>query len=304
MARANMLCVREHRLHSAYRLCRRLNAQHGKTYFFATGLLPPVKRPAVHALYGFARYADDLVDDPTADTETKATRLDRLAALLREGLATGRSAHPIILALVDTVQRYEIDQRHFDTFLTSMRQDLTVRDYRGWDELMTYMYGSAAVIGLELVPVLGHRGVDRAIVEPYAADLGIAFQLTNFLRDVGEDLRRGRIYLPQEDLAHFGIDADRLRRGVVDGRTRRLLAYEIARCREIYRAAEPGIRLVDATSQDCLRTAFTLYREILGRIEAADYRVFDSRAAVSRGRRAAVGLPAWGRALLTRAGGA
>src|SRR5579875_2779269 len=132
--------------------------------------------------------------------------------------------------------------RYIEDFLASMRSDLTVAEYPRYSDLERYMWGSGAVIGLLLLPILGTRS--RALAEPYAADLGIAFQLTNFIRDVGEDLSRGRIYLPGEDLTLFGVDPDRLRRGVVDGPVRRLLAYEIARTREIYRSARPGIRLL------------------------------------------------------------
>ena len=289
-------------LRASYAACRRLLAEHGKTYHLATLLLPPAKRPYVQALYGFARYADEIVDDlaSTLSDAEKAVELDTVAASVRADLDRGTSDHPITRSLVDTVGRWDIDRGYIDAFLDSMRMDLTVTEYPTYDDLMTYVYGSAAVIGLQMVPILEHPGVPRAVVEPYAADLGVAFQLANFIRDVGEDLRRGRVYLPLEDLKLFGVDREHLARGVVDGPIRRLLAVEIARCREVYRAAWPGLRLLHPASQECMKTAFRLYGGILDAVERADYQVLDRRVAVSNARRAAVALPALVRAMRAR----
>jgi phytoene synthase len=286
-------------LRASYEACRRLNAAHGRTYYLATLLLPVRKRPYVHALYGFARHADEIVDDVTV-TADRAEWLARWGAEVVADVARGESEHPITRALVDTVRRWDIPVALVEAFLGSMRRDLTVTEYATYDDLLTYMYGSASVIGLQMLPILGHPGVPRSVVEPYAVDLGIAFQLANFIRDVGEDLRRGRIYLPREDLALFGVDREHLLRGVVDGPVRRLLAFEVARCREAYRSAEPGIRLLDPTSRDCIRTAFTLYGGILDEVERADYRVLDRRVSVGVGRRAAVAVPGLVRAVRAR----
>ena len=291
-------------LRASYEQCRRLNATHGKTYYLATLLLPPAKRPYVHALYGFARYADEIVDD-LASTLTDAQKADwlvgwgsRLLAEVRGG-GTGPPAHPVSRAVADTVRRWDIPLELFETFLTSMRMDLTVTGYPTYGDLMEYVWGSAAAIGLQMVPVL-EPVVPRELAEPYAADLGVAFQLSNFVRDVGEDLRRGRVYLPGEDLAHFGVDRERLARGVVDGPIRRLLAYEVARTRELYRAAEPGIRLLHPSSWDCIRTAVRLYGGILDEVERADYRVLDRRVSVGVPRRLAVAVPGLARAYAAR----
>ena len=288
-------------LRSSYERCRRLNAAHGRTYYLATLLLPPAKRPYVHALYGFARYADEIVDDlgSTLSEAEKAAWLVGWGEQFLADVRAGGSAHPISRAVVDTVRRWDIPLRLFEDFLASMRMDLTVTDYPTYDDLMGYVWGSAAVIGLQMVPVL-EPVVDRSLAEPYAADLGVAFQLSNFVRDVGEDLRRGRVYLPGEDLAHFGVDRDRLARGVVDGPIRRLLGYEIARTRELYRAAEPGIRLLHPTSRDCIRSALRLYGGILDEVERADYQVLDRRIAVGVPRRLAVAVPGLARAYAAR----
>ncbi len=293
--------IRNPALRDSYEACRRLNASHGKTYYLATLLLPGWKRPYVHALYGFARYADEIVDD-LASTLTDAQKADWLIGwgeqFLRD-VEAGGSDHPISRAVVDTVRRWEIPMDYIEAFLASMRMDLTVTGYATYADLMGYVYGSAAVIGLEMVPVLEPL-VPREVADPYAGDLGIAFQLSNFLRDVGEDLRRGRVYLPQEDLQAFGVTREHLAHGVVDGPVRRLLAFEVARTREIYRGAAHGVRLLHPTSRPCIETALALYGGILDEIEKADYQVLGRRVGVGKARRAAVALPGLGRAWAAR----
>ncbi|HEV7209874.1 MAG TPA: phytoene/squalene synthase family protein [Mycobacteriales bacterium] len=286
-------------LRASYEACRRLNADHGQTYYLATLLLPPAKRPAVHALYGFARSADEIVDD-LGSSLTGTEKAELLASWGERILGRSPAADPVTAALRDTIGRYEIPHALFEAFLASMRMDLTIREYATHEELAAYVYGSAAVIGLQMLPVLGHGGVPYDVVAPYARDLGTAFQLANFLRDVGEDLRRGRIYLPQESLALFGVTREHLQRGVVDAPVRRLLAHEIARAREVFRRAAPGVRLLDPTSRDCVATALTLYAGILDAVEAADYRVLDRRVRVSAPRRAAVAGPGLYRAWRAR----
>ena len=204
-------------------------------------------------------------------------------------------------AIHDTIERWQLPKEHFEAFLDSMRMDLEVTEYRTFDDLMTYMYGSAAVIGLQMVPVLEPLAGARTTWPPtYARDLGVAFQLANFIRDVGEDLRRGRIYLPMDDLDHFGVTREHLEQGVVDAPVRRLLAYEIARTREIFRSAAPGVRLLDPTSRDCILTATTLYGGILDEVEKADYRVLDRKVAVPLTRRLSVAVPGLVRARAAR----
>jgi 15-cis-phytoene synthase len=284
-------------LRAAYTACRVLNARHGRTYFLATRLLPKARRPAVHALYGFARYADEVVDDLGSDRSdaAKAELLDELGADLDRALRGEPTGQPVLAALADTVRRYAIEPAHFTDFLASMRMDTHVTDYPTFAELGVYMHGSAAVIGLQMLPVLGTVG-PRAEAEPYAAGLGVAFQLTNFLRDVGEDLERNRVYLPADVLTEFGVDRELLQRcrrtGRTDGRVRRALAHLVAHTRELYRRAEPGLRLLEPAARPCVRCAFTLYQDILGEIEAVDYDVLHRRVAVPIRRRLAIAGPA------------
>ncbi|MFC1435669.1 phytoene/squalene synthase family protein, partial [Streptacidiphilus sp. N1-3] len=288
--------ITDPRLQAAYRHCRALNAAHGRTYFLATRLLTPDRRPAVHALYGFARWADDVVDDLGAD----ATAADRgavladLGAELQDALAGGHGRNPVVTAVADTARRYRIDADYFSDFMASMRMDLGTTDYATWEELSRYVHGSAAVIGLQVLPVLG-TAVPRAQAAPHAASLGVAFQLTNFLRDVGEDLERGRVYLPADRLAAHGVDHDLLDwsrgTGRDDRRITAALADLVAFNRTVYRDAELGIPMLAAVSRPCVSTALVLYRGILDRIEEAGYHaVLHRRVSVPRRRRAAVAL--------------
>jgi phytoene synthase len=290
-------------LRAAYQLCRRLNYEHGKTYFLATMLLPPAKRPYVHALYGFARHVDDIVDDlDAAVTEDRVQQLRLWTSDLLTDLDWQSSGDLVVRALIDTVATWGIPVSYFADFLESMRMDLTVHSYANHEQLSRYMWGSAAVIGLQMLPILGRAGDDVPWedLELRAIDLGTAFQLTNFIRDVGEDLSRGRVYLPQESMDLFGVDRERLARRRVDEPIRNLLAWEIEQARGLYRSAEPGLALVHPTSRDCLQVAFTLYREILDAVEEADYDVFSARVAVALRRRAQVALPGLRRAWLQR----
>ena len=279
---------------ASYALCRRLNAQHGKTFYLATLLLPPAKRPYVHALYGFARHVDDIVDEisPDPDADARALRFRTWSEDFLADLEWGATSDPVSRAVLDTITRWQIPASYFVDFFDSMRMDLTVTGYPTFEDLARYVWGSAAVIGLQVLPILGRadESVRWDVLEEHATALGTAFQLTNFLRDVGEDLRRGRVYLPQESLDAFGVNRDRLERGRVDESIRNLLAAEIERARRLYRAADPGIDLVHPSSRDCLRTARTLYSEILDEIERRDYDVFHGRVAVGLPRRAQVAL--------------
>jgi phytoene synthase len=285
---------------AAYRHCRELNARHGKTFFLATGLLPAAKRPPVHALYGFARYADDIVDHPAPGADT-TRRLSDLRTELEAALDGRRARHPVVRAVVDTVHRFDLDEQHLSDFLDAMASDLTVRRYPTFEDLQRYMWGSASVIGLLLLPILGVTG-DRRRAEQAASDLGVAFQLTNFIRDVGEDLARGRIYLPLESLAAHQVTEAMLGRRASSPEVRALIAAECGRARGFYRSSRAGMDDLSPDARDCVRTAWTLYGEILTEIERASYEVLDRRATVSRRRRLTVGVRGYTAALRARRG--
>lgn len=294
--------IHDARLRESYLRCRRLNAAHGRTYFLATRLLAPWQRPPVHALYGLARWIDDLVDEGTPD-EHRSEALNDAATTLLDGLRTGTCDDPVISAVVDTARRFDIPTQRFTEFIDSMRMDLDVTDYPHREALNTYIRGSAETIGLQMLSVLDPRAhTDEAAA--CAASMGRAFQLTNFLRDVSEDLGRDRVYLPADELAAFGVDRELLtwcrhtRR--THPRVRRALAHQVAVTRAVYREAEPGIALLPTTSRPCMHTALKLYSEILDRIEADDYAVFAHRATVGRARRATVAAAGITRAWLSR----
>lgn len=298
-------------LRDAYRKCREINARDGKTFFLATRLLAPAQRPAVHALYGFARRADDILDefDDTRGDEVRAEQLQQLSTQLFNSLVENQPCgdDPTLTAVVHAARRYDIGWQTFDDFLASMRMDLTVTDYPDRVSLERYMYGSAEVIGLQMLPILGTVG-PREDAAPAAAALGKAFQLTNFLRDVDEDLTRGRVYLPADELAAHGVDRDVLawcqgnRR--IDSRVRRALQEQHAITRRVYLQAQPGVAQLAPASRPCVETALTLYSEILDRIEEIDFEIFSQRARVGRGRRIAVAgagvVRAWGARLRHR----
>ena len=271
-------------LQASYAECKRLNALHGKTYYLATLLLPKSKRPYVHALYGFARYADEIVDDlaSTLTVDEKAKALSTWGEKILYDLASGRSDDAVGRALIDTVNRFNIPHAHFEAFLHSMTMDLTVTEYQTYEDLLEYVYGSAAVIGLEMVPVLGV--LEEGAYE-CAKKLGIAFQLANFIRDVGEDLDRGRIYLPLDELAQCGVSRQMLEARVLTPQIIEALKFQIARVRQLQAEATPGIKMLEATSRPCIEAASTLYCGIVDEVEKIGYDIFNKRAKTSTARR-------------------
>ena len=271
-------------LQASYAECKRLNALHGKTYYLATLLLPKSKRPYVHALYGFARYADEIVDDlaSTLTVDEKAKALSSWGDKILYDLASGRSDDAVGRALIDTVNRFHIPHAHFEAFLHSMTMDLTVTEYQTYEDLLEYVYGSAAVIGLEMVPVLGV--LEEGAYE-CAKKLGIAFQLANFIRDVGEDLDRGRIYLPLDELALCGVSRQMLEARVLTPQIIEALKFQIARVRQLQAEATPGIKMLEAASRPCIEAASTLYCGIVDEVEKIGYDIFNKRAKTSTARR-------------------
>ncbi len=269
-------------LDESYELCREFNKRHGTTYYWSTKVLPKVKQHHVHALYAFARYADDIVDEIPSQggrdvpTEVRAAALADFGERFFTDLDAGRSDDPVLKAVVHTVRAFDIDVEAFHRFLRSMTMDLTVESYATWDDLLVYMDGSAAVIGEMMLPILEPTDYDTAL--PHARDLGNAFQLTNFLRDIDEDLDRGRQYIPLEDTERFGVDLTQRR---VSPEFVALMQFEIDRCRELYRSAQIGIDMLPDRSAKCVGAAHALYGRILDKIEAQDYDVFTSRASVS-----------------------
>ena len=279
-------------LRASYAECKRLNALHGKTYFLATLLLPKAKRPFVHALYGFARYADEIVDDLASQlsVQEKAKELNTWGSKVLSDLKKGNSQDAVGRALIDTVNRFDIPHEYFEAFLHSMEMDLTVQEYETYEDLMEYVYGSAAVIGLQMVPILGPLHADAY---ESAKTLGIAFQLANFIRDVGEDLDRSRVYLPKKELEQFGVDRKMLEARILTPEIVEALKFQIARVKRLQEQAAPGIQLLEPSSRPCIQAASTLYCGIVEEVEKIYYDIFNKRAKTSTGRRLRVASAAY-----------
>jgi phytoene synthase len=291
------------KLRASYQECKRLNSIHGKTYYLATLLLPPAKRPHVHALYGFARYADEIVDDLASNLtlDEKAFVLKKWSNQVLSDIKSGSSNDPIAAAVVDTTSRFKIPIAHFEAFLHSMNMDLSVRQYQTYEDLHEYVYGSAAVIGLQMVSVLGTISPDAVTSANEAAEkLGIAFQLANFIRDVGEDLDRGRVYLPMTELEAHGVNRQMLEARVTTPQIKSALKEQIQRVRRLQNESTAGIKLLTPGARQCIQAASQLYCGIVDEVEKIDYQIFTKRAKTSNWRRTKVALPAYLRALVSR----
>jgi phytoene synthase len=270
----------------SYQLCRDITKTSSKTFYFASFFLPPDKRKAIWAIYAFCRTCDDIADT----SELPERRLEKLDKWQHELVASfsGRPEQLMMVAVADTLRRYDISIQPAFQLLEGARRDITVRRYETYDELLDYCYLVASTVGLLVSPILGYA---PGALE-YGVTLGRAMQLTNILRDVGEDARLGRIYLPIEDLRRFGYSEDQLLQGVLDANFIALMRFQIARVHELYRAAAPGIALLAPESRYTVRLALALYGRILGRIEANGYDVFTRRAYVPLRTKLAVALTA------------
>jgi phytoene synthase len=261
----------------SYRRCRATTRTGSKTFYLASCFLPRAKRRAIWAIYAFCRTVDDVADAPNSP----AVRLAELDDWQRELVAafSGRPGHPLMVAVADAARRYDVSIQPALQLLQGARKDVTVRRYATYAELLEYCYLVASTVGLLVSPILGYA---PGALE-YGIALGRAMQLTNILRDVGEDARMGRIYLPAEDLQRFGYSEEKLLRGVVDADFVALMRFQIARVREMYRAAAPGIALLAPGSRYTVRLAVVLYGRILDAIERNGYDVFTRRAYVPAG---------------------
>lgn len=272
-------------LEDSYELCRQITAECSKTFYLGTLLMPPAKRRAIWAIYVWCRRTDELVDGPHAKSTTDDT-LDRWEKNL-ESIFAGHPLEAPDVALVDTLEQFPIDIEPFRAMIAGQRMDLYRSRYETFEELELYCYRVAGTVGLMSEAVMGaevehttpwHRPLVRPREEAIA--LGVANQLTNILRDVGEDARRGRIYLPQADLALFNYSEEDLFNGVVDERWQELMRFQIQRARKFYTEAERGISLLSRDARFPVWAALILYRKILNVIEENQYDVFNKRAYV------------------------
>lgn len=270
-------------LEVGYARCAVLTKAYGTTYFWGARTLPAAQRRDVYSVYALCRLADDIVDAPHATDGAHRERTGRELEAFVEAFRAhraGASDDPVLAAAADTAERRDIPQECFDRFFGAMGSDLLVTHYATYEDLLGYMEGSAAVIGEMMLPVL--EPTDRRAYAP-ARDLGLAFQLTNFLRDVDEDRDRDRHYLPLEDFERFGADPDARS---VTPEWKALMRFEIERTRALYAHADTGMEYLPRASARCVVIARRLYSRILDLIEDADYDVFAAR----------VQLPTWRKA--------
>jgi phytoene synthase len=260
-------------LEESYAHCHSVTALHSRSFHLASALLPAPKRQATRALYAFCRVTDDLVDRSTGDIE----------ANLRAWRQRVSTWHPpaddlVAVAWADTRAHYHIPQRYVEQLIEGVARDLRQNRYDTFEDLTTYCYGVASTVGLMSMHITGFAGPEAI---PYAVKLGVALQLTNILRDVGEDWRADRVYLPQEELAAFNLSEADLAAGRVDERWRAFMRFQIARTRRLYAEAHPGIALLNPDGRFAIAAAASLYSAILDDIEAHDFDVFGRRAHVS-----------------------
>lgn len=273
-------------LPECYERCRRVQEHHSRTYYFSTQLFPREVQPHVHALYAFMREADEIVDDPgEATLDEQLAGLDGFEGETIAAISGEAVANPTLRAFANTVRLHGIELDTVNAFLASMKMDTRVFRYETFTDLKSYTYGSAAVVGLMMCRV---TGVTESAADPHAEALGEAMQLTNFLRDVGEDWERGRVYLPQEDLARFGYTGEDLAAGVVDERFAALMRFEISRARALYEDADRGLHYIPRGRRYPITVARRLYAAILDRIEANGYDVFSGKASTSAAKKLAV----------------
>ncbi|CAO2836955.1 unnamed protein product [Amaranthus hypochondriacus] len=273
-------------LGEAYDRCGEVCAEYAKTFYLGTQLMTPARRKAIWAIYVWCRRTDELVDGPNASHITPSA-LDRWEARL-EDLFRGRPFDMLDAALSDTVAKFPIDIQPFKDMIEGMRMDLRKSRYKNFDELYLYCYYVAGTVGLMSVPVMGIDPESKATTESVynaALALGIANQLTNILRDVGEDARRGRVYLPQDELAQAGLSDEDIFAGKVTDKWRNFMKKQIKRARMFFNEAEKGVSELSGASRWPVWASLLLYRQILDEIEANDYNNFTKRAYVSKGKK-------------------
>ena len=261
-------------LRKAYKQAEKITAQHSKSFYLASGLLPEEKRSAVRALYAFCRTVDDIVDE-SSDVECDS-RLEYWRGMVE---TASFADHDLIAAAwADTLTRYHIPRHYALQLIDGVARDLSQVRYQTFDELATYCYGVASTVGLMSMYIVGFTD-NKAV--PYAIKLGVALQMTNILRDVGEDYRNGRLYLPREELAFYGIQESDIAAGHISDNWRQFMKFQIERTRQLYDDSWAGVKMLEREGQLAIGAASVFYQGILDEIEGNDYDVFTQRASLS-----------------------
>jgi len=261
-------------LDESYAWCRRVARRRAKNFYYSFVLLSSRQRDSMCALYAFMRYCDDLSDEPGATLAP----IERWRCALAEALEGRFDGHPVWPAFYDTVERYRIPHRYFYEMIDGIASDLEPKQPENFEELYRYCYCVASVVGLTTIHIFGFEKTEAI---PLAEKCGVAFQLTNILRDIREDAQRGRIYLPAEDLQRFGVTAADLNAGARTENVIELMRFEAARARAYYDESWPLLDLVHAGSRPSLQALISIYSQLLDRIERSNYDVFARRIRLS-----------------------
>lgn len=273
-------------LSRAYKQAEKITFEHSKSFFFASAFLPEAKRSAVRALYAFCRLVDDIVDESTGTGQN--SQLDFWRRMVET--ASVPDGDLVAAAWADTLIRYHIPRHYALQLIDGVARDLTQVRYQTFDELATYCYGVASTVGLMSMYIVGFHSNDAV---PYAIKLGVALQMTNILRDVGEDYRSGRLYLPREELVFYGIREQDIAAGQVTDRWRQFMKFQIGRTRQLYEDSWSGVRMLEPEGQLSIGAASVFYQGILNEIERNDYDVFNERASLSTWKKAGLIPSLW-----------
>ena len=275
-------------LEAAYQECQRITRREARNFYYAFVLLPPRRRRAIYVAYAFCRYCDDAVDSESAVDE-KLQRLAQLRDLL-DRCYQGQAEEPVFRGLAQVARDYSIPQEYFGEVLSGMEADLVKTRYLDFEELRQYCYQVASAVGLICIHIFGFRD-PRA--KAHAIDLGLAMQLTNISRDVKEDLEFGRIYLPQDELAHFGCTEEDLRSGQVNEAFRELMRFQTQRARSYFQSGFQLLPYLSPRSRACTAVLGSIYSKLLDRIEGANYDVFSQRVSLTTAEKLAVMAQSW-----------
>ncbi len=284
-------------LEESYRHCEFVAKTQARNFYFSFLTLPPERKAAMCAIYAFMRYSDD-VSDEAAEDQTKEIEMRAWREALDRAFAGDYGDSKILPAFHDTVKKYDIPARYFHELIDGTEMDLTKTRYETWDELHQYCYRVASVVGFVCVHVWGFDDGNGAALK-HSESCGLAFQLTNILRDIGEDAERGRVYLPQEDLRRFGVTDSDLASGKMTEPIRSLIKFETERARAFYADAQKLSPYVHAPGRPTLSIMIRIYRGILRSIEKQNYDVFSHRARVSTPKKLGIVVNAWFRAKVT-----
>jgi phytoene synthase len=276
------------RVLEAYEHCRTITKREAKNFYYGFIALPPEKRRAIYAAYAFCRQCDDAVDEGS-DLEEKVTRLNEMRRRLQV-CYYGTPDDPVLIALKDAATRYCIPRAYFEGLIEGMEMDVRKQRYVTFEDLRTYCYRAASVIGLICIEIFGYQDPRAKI---FATDLGIAMQLTNILRDVREDAERGRIYLPLDELAQFGCTEEQILRLEDSEQLRNLLHFQAERARKYFTSGVRLLPLLSLRSRMCTAVLQGIYTEILDRILASDCDVLRGRVSLSTGEKLRLMLRLW-----------